>query len=399
MKEEEEKKMNNIFKCFEKDIIEDYKNEQKKENENNESKVVKTIFKIIEKTDYLRKGAFGLVRKVIFKDKIYAAKLIEITDNKYESDKVTEFRGPGIVKVIKTVKRSYDDKEYCLIIMENAKLKSLGEVIPLLRDNLCNLIFKNPFDYVGENLLRFFTKQLIQGLEIFNRNSFQHFDIKPANILIFENVVLKFADFGLLRDINEIKDENNQVRIPGGTPGYLSPEYYLGTVDIKDAIKQDYFALGAVIYYMKYGEKMLNYNEYKKLNDEETDDQVCYINASILIDLLEKVMDKIKSDKSSNEDFIKFLCSLIHYKPEERPSFDEIYKNKWVNKNFDEINTISEVNNIFKEAKILLEINKSDYLINKRDYIYKKREKENISNSKKNKLNKHKFLFKPKKKN
>ena len=58
--------------------------------------------------------------------------------------------------------------------------------------------------------------------EVFDRNELIHFDIKPENILIFVELYLKITDFGLLKDESNIEE----IRISGGTRGYLSPDYY-----------------------------------------------------------------------------------------------------------------------------------------------------------------------------
>ena len=62
-----------------------------------------------------------------------------------------------------------------------------------------------------------------------------------------------------------IKKEQDLIR--GGTVGYVTPEYYLGNKLDKSILnKQDYFAIGTVLYYLKYGEKMLNYEEERSEN-------------------------------------------------------------------------------------------------------------------------------------
>ena len=68
------------------------------------------------------------------------------------------------------------------------------------------------------------------------------------------NLVLKFSDFGLLRNPKEIEDEFENVKIPGGTNGYLPPDHYYkkGIVSYKESIKYDFFALGATIFYIKF---------------------------------------------------------------------------------------------------------------------------------------------------
>ena len=330
----------------------------------------------------LGKGGFGLVQEIKHKDKVYAAKLIKIKKNESinEANLITNFRGPGIVKVIKIHKEVEGNYIYYLILMEKAQLRSLRDLNKnLYFHNMFKLIFNSPFELVGDNLIRFYARQIIKGLELLDRSNYSHFDIKPVNILTFTNMTLKITDFGLLRNPEKLKDENNMFFIPGGTQGYLTPEYYLYNhlIDIKDAKKQDYFSLGVTLFELKYGEEMLNYIEY---NDKA-------ITADLIIDLIQKAMDEIKSKKLSDKGFIDFLCSLIQYRPEDRPNFEQIYRNKWLHKNSEEIQNIWEINQ-FDDKKILLEIDKSDYLIDKKKYL-----DNNRNNEDNRRISRHKFIF------
>ena len=249
------------------------------------------------------------------------------------------------------------------------------------------LIYKTPFEnIIGDNFVRYFLKNVINGFECLDRNDLIHFDIKPENILICLNLVFKISDFGLLRNPKQIKRNNdeNDLQIPGGTRGYLTPEYYDQKNITKDiAKKQDYFSLGATIFYLKYGYKMLDYQE----NLEET-----IRNADNVIDSLQIAMDEIKTTQGCDKGFIDFLCNLIQYKPDDRPIFEEIYRNKWLHKYSKEIGEIFE-NNESDEEKLMLELNKSDFL------LYKKQDLDEIKNNNINNINnknnyqRHKFKF------
>ncbi len=119
---------------------------------------------------------------------------------------------------------------------------------------------------------------------------------------------------------------------------------------------------------------MLPYNEYQ--DDLMTSDYI--------IDLLQRAVDLIQSKEIlCDKDFKKFLCSLIKYDPNERPNFEEIYRNKWVNKNVQEINKIYDINNQ-NEEKLIMELNKSDFLITKKKEL-KKSDNKFIFNYNKNK--------------
>ena len=89
----------------------------------------------------------------------------------------------------------------------------------------------------------------------------------------------------------------------------------------------------------------------------------------------------------SDGEFIKFLCSLIEYKPEDRPSFEEIYRNIWLNDNIEQINNIFSIYQS-EEEKMIMELQKSNFLIKKE----KERENDNylnLENEQKNKGNKN----------
>jgi serine/threonine protein kinase len=146
------------------------------------------------------------------------------------------------------------------------------------------------------------------------------------------------------------------MRIPGGTPGYLSPEYYQHQkLSVDRAKKQDIFALGATIYYLKYGQKML------KINKEDSDRE----KLENIIFSLQRKITYIQSNKICDRDFVQFLCSMIQIYPDDRPSFEQIYRNKWVNKNSEYIKNIFEGHKD-DERKLMIELKKSDFLVEKK---------------------------------
>ena len=91
--------------------------------------------------------------------------------------------------------------------------------------------------------------------------------------------------------------------VPGGNHGYLPPEIYQqkGKAYLEHAFKCDAFALGSAIYFFKYGKNMLDYME--------SNDNIKTSNS--IIEQIEKKIDKIKSDKSSDEGFIDFYQKFL----------------------------------------------------------------------------------------
>ena len=73
-----------------------------------------------------------------------------------------------------------------------------------------------------------------------------HRDIKPQNLLVDATGYLKLADFGCSVDTRQTKPAEL-----GGTPGFMPPEAEEYTTEAAD-----WFAVGAVFYWLLTGEYM-----------------------------------------------------------------------------------------------------------------------------------------------
>lgn len=91
-------------------------------------------------------------------------------------------------------------------------------------------------------------------------------DMKPENIMLTDDGIIKLIDFGIAR---EYKDDCKNDTVPIGTRGYAAPEQYgIGQSDVRT----DIFSLGMTLYYLLTS-KNLTHPPYKiqeteKLNNE-----------------------------------------------------------------------------------------------------------------------------------
>ena len=309
----------------------------------------------------LGKGSFGEVRDIVVKNKTMAGKIVKMGNIEKSGEYFAyDLRGQNIIKINKIISKEIGGVNYYLIIMEKAILRDLGKLTDYFHNhNLLKLIY-NPFNEgAGDNLLRFYSKQIVDALSILNTSDYVHFDLKPENLLISISLIIKLSDFSLLK---KVSDQEKQ-KIPGGTNGYLTLEYFKKGERFsgEDLRKQDYFAFGTTLFYLKYGRQMLKYKKY--------DDYDSYI--LTILSQLEKEISTIRSGKFTDKDFIDFLKDLLGYTPNDRPNFEQIYRNKWLNKNLDKLHEIFWGFE-YDEEKLIMEFQKNDFLIEKEKTVNKK---------------------------
>jgi len=128
-------------------------------------------------------------------------------------------------------------------------------------------------DQVGKEpdltVIRNIVSQAISGLRAFHRMDMLHQDIKPGNIMITREGVVKLVDFGSTK-IAGIADISTPVKRKEllGTKNYTAPEYLL---EKPGTTQSDLFALGCIIYEMitgklPYGDKLSRASSYASLH-------------------------------------------------------------------------------------------------------------------------------------
>jgi len=98
------------------------------------------------------------------------------------------------------------------------------------------------------NKIRNIAEQIAKALQAFYRQEMIHQDLRPQNILIDKNEVIKIIDFGSakVKGIEEIDTYIEQFHIQG-TAQYTAPEYYVGN---SGTHQSDIYSLAVIVYQM-----------------------------------------------------------------------------------------------------------------------------------------------------
>ncbi|KAF9301566.1 hypothetical protein BGZ91_009546, partial [Linnemannia elongata] len=97
-----------------------------------------------------------------------------------------------------------------------------------------------------EHEVRYFGQQLVAGVAHLHSLGLVHCDLKPLNLLLTEDLVLKVGDFGQAQDVKESK----KLPVVVGSLGFQSPEV-LKRESLTNAL--DIFSIGAILFRMLLG--------------------------------------------------------------------------------------------------------------------------------------------------
>jgi serine/threonine-protein kinase len=96
---------------------------------------------------------------------------------------------------------------------------------------------------------------LAHAVHVAHASGIVHRDLKPGNVLLTTDGILKIADFGLARRLDNNGPTVTLEGVPVGTPSYMAPEQALGMTKSSHELcpRVDVYALGAILYEMLTG--------------------------------------------------------------------------------------------------------------------------------------------------
>jgi serine/threonine-protein kinase len=133
-----------------------------------------------------------------------------------------------------------------------------------------------------------------------------HRDVKPKNIMINKEGIVKLADMGLARETTDIEAAKTEKGKAYGTPYYISPEQIHGEMDIDG--RADIYGLGATFYHLVTGRVPFMAEDPVEVMKKHLKDQLVppdHINTTLsagVSEVIEVMMAKNRDERYSNID-------------------------------------------------------------------------------------------------
>lgn len=158
-----------------------------------------------------------------------------------------------------------------------------------------------------EPVCRRFLQQLSAALKYLRSHNVCHMDLKPSNLLLGQQQVLKIGDFGFAQYLSD-EDKHNSIR---GSPLYMAPEMLLAR---KYDARVDLWSVGVIMYECLFGKAPYSSNSFQELSDK--------IRQKAPIDI-----PKCASVSSQCRDL---LTRLLKHDPEQRIDFETFFKHNYL---------------------------------------------------------------------
>ena len=240
--------------------------------------------------DLIGEGAFGKIYRAQRKSTYQIVAIMKIGKKKKQDKEIKSLRLEiDILKkifdenVIQLLDSFETNSEFCLVT-ELAQ----GQLYEILEED----------KKLPESEIKFIARQLVAGLFYLHSNNIIHRDIKPQNILISANGIIKICDFGFARAI----ENKTMITSIKGTPLYMAPEL------LKESPynqKADLWLLGVILYELFVGQPPFYTNSF--------------------LNLMNKIMNEsIKYPETMSYPFKDFLKGLLNKNPKDRCGWNKI---------------------------------------------------------------------------
>ncbi|RYO78947.1 hypothetical protein DL766_008624 [Monosporascus sp. MC13-8B] len=205
---------------------------------------------------------------------------------------------PNLVSLIEVLDDPEEDSLY--MVLEMCKK---GVVMKIGLDEAAD-----PYD---EELCRCWFRDLILGIEYLHAQGVVHRDIKPDNLLLTADDVLKIVDFG----VSEMFEKPHEMvaKKSMGSPAFLAPELCTSKHGDVSGKAADIWSMGVSLYCLRYGRLPFQ-------NDT-------------VVDMLKAIRSEaVYIPPDENEHFKHLMGRILEKDPDSRITMPELREHPWVTK-------------------------------------------------------------------
>lgn len=259
-------------------------------------------------------GSCGHVSKMRYDDNVMAVKSMPRSSNPVESKR--------IIMDLRILSRAYDCPHivhsYGYIITENEVMICM-EAMATCLDLLLKRTGNKP---IPEEIVGKMSVSVVRALDYLKENhNVIHRDVKPSNILLDWNGVVKLCDFGISGFLIESRAKSKLA----GCPPYMAPERVRSTENTPYDIRSDVWSLGITLVELATGHFPYEGSDFQ-----------------IISSILELPSPSLKVSDGFSEEFCELVDLCLRRNVEERPRYATILRHPFIVKNEQANTDVSE---------------------------------------------------------
>ncbi|KAG5937038.1 hypothetical protein E4U53_000096 [Claviceps sorghi] len=202
---------------------------------------------------------------------------------------------PNLVQLIEVLDDPEEDSLY--MVMEMCK-----------KGVIMSVGLEKSADPYNDESCRCWFRDLLLGIEYLHAQGVIHRDIKPDNLLLSDDDVLKIVDFG----VSEMFDKSDSMRVSksAGSPAFMPPEL-CGKHQHVSGTAADIWSMGVTLFCLKYGRIPFN--------------------RSGVLEIYEAIkLDDPFIPEGEDADFVDLMSRILEKNPEKRITMPELREHPWV---------------------------------------------------------------------
>jgi len=238
---------------------------------------------------------------------VVALKVIDLCNSQFKENNTAHELLMNEIRILRSL--YHENIIKCYTVIEDKDKDCIVLVLEYCDNgDLENFLNKRP---LKEKHAQKLMKMLASGIKYLNSKNILHRDLKPQNILVTQDGILKITDFGFSKTIDT---EQNLINTMCGSPLYMAPE--IMTDDTYNN-KVDLWSIGIILYVMLTGKHPYNAKTHYQLIHQIQKNKIIF-----------------PSNICISNDCEDLIYGLLEKDPNERISWDEFFNHSWLNDNY-----------------------------------------------------------------